>query len=441
MDVLEWTHFYLPADPRLFRTDNYLRRRGVRGVGEECYRNDENSRQYLSPQTMKRPMDYLKDYMIEPNVQGGSPRFFTQIESNDFAASNDGAGLGELLSGTFAPEEIGLVPEVWRNVSAFTGALSSDKPSTTPCIKLKDVESRLPECEKPHPDTVLKREHCEDAYDQGLALIREFADPIYKSALEKKPDQWYRFPLFGPCIFGCGELELVEKQAHSGLSEEVVGRLVELLQTQKDACVERASKRGVCYEEPPMSEEHVLRILSQEYSGVSPDTEISYESDGSITGGLNFEDVMDRVISEGGYVVRTCKVGEEEFIFTGIEYEWYRNTECTFSRETTGNAVVDKILQKFHWSDLQYDSVEDSVLLSNIVGPLYDFVKECNDWVSSKCLPPSVHLSRKKHFGVTDQNDGISALERCFLVSKPTGLFDCRYPPGRGLEEEIARAR
>lgn len=93
---------------------------------------------------------------------------------------------------------------------------------------------------------------------------------------------------------------------------------------------------------------------------------------------------------------------------------------CEVEYKSTGNNVVDGVLQRLHWTDAQYSlSDEESaraLLLKTIVGPIYDFTKSCADWISDKCLPSDTRISRKHHFYPTETGPDV---KDCFKISKP----------------------
>lgn len=265
MDILEWSFFDIRQDPLLFMPYNYLASRGARGVAEDCYTYDESTRAYLPQSTMEKPMKYIQSLLLNRALNSkGSIRMHRSIKGNDFSIpSSNSFGGGGLLLGEFIPDDLdpGEVPDISRRVSDAVGPQTASRVpagemnSKGPCISLPDVEKRLPICDEPSPIILLEERHCNMAYDKGASDIREFSKPVVLKGTNQKPEEWYRFPpkLPGlisliPCLFGCGGTENWEDVVHPGLSADVEGALIQMLDAQRDACVKLVPSRTICYD-------------------------------------------------------------------------------------------------------------------------------------------------------------------------------------------------
>jgi hypothetical protein len=53
--------------------------------------------------------------------------------------------------------------------------------------------------------------------------------------------------------------------------------------------------------------------------------------------------------------------------------------DCEITYRSTGNNVVDGVMQRLHWTDAQYSLKDEdgarALLLKTIIGPIFDFMK------------------------------------------------------------------
>lgn len=307
----------------------------------------------------------------------------------------------------------------------------------------------------------------------------------------------YRFPPDGAgCLFGCEGVENVEGTVHPGLSPNLEYELISMLKKQRDeVCLKMVPKENICYDYNNLHAE----LEGEKKKAIQKIISIGKTTKDRIIWGGTMKDVEDwdkmagetrdqfiqrqaefRYTQSKGYLIRNCKgegvratvlsLDEEgRYLEEANRYdrlktksdksfwdELHNNkvdyTRCETQFQTTGNDVIDGVLQRMQWTDIQYDFPDDktfpgdgganmgdslarskATLLSVIVGPVFDFVRPCHDWVSTKCLPSDTFLSRAHHLqNRTDPH------RECFRIGQPHGTFDCKFErEGSGLEEEM----
>lgn len=115
---------------------------------------------------------------------------------------------------------------------------------------------------------------------------------------------------------------------------------------------------------------------------------------------------------------------------------------CTTKSESTGNSLVDGILQRLSFSTVTFGSTGEgevafsSYIFHAIIGRAWDFYAPCNDQVTDRCLPEDLPITLSRNFQ-SGRADG----QRCFKIARPRGLFGCAFDlGGSGLEADIQAA-